>query len=296
MDAEDGDVRQKEALTLLQLKLLSFVLIWIFGFTGGLLPLKRSIPWLLSLGNCFSGGVFLGAGLIHMLAEAVEGMREIGPQYEKQAYIYFIVGILLPFAVERIVMSQIDTASLISGMGDKEGSKKGSTSMYLLLLMLGVHALIEGAALGVQNNHDDTRAILYAILAHKFFAGFALGVSVMKANLSTWRYLQLITLFALTTPSGILLGVFVSAGSLNGFWAVAMQSIAAGTFIYVALVEVITEEFSSDSGGHSHGHSHHDLESAKVTPGELLSEMWKKFISLIAGVVITAYFALISEH
>ena len=107
-------------------------------------------------------------------------------------------------------------------------------STLMLVVTLSVHALIEGRrqiehkidvrlqqwlsnlfslglALGVEDRISDATTILIAILAHKFFAGFALGVSLVKGNLTTRRVIQSVGLFAVTTPVGILLGLLLTS-------------------------------------------------------------------------------------
>ena len=56
----------------------------------------------------------------------------------------------------------------------------------------------------------------------------------------------LITLFSLTTPCGIILGIVLSG--ISSIFEAVFLSISAGTFLYISASEVIVEEFSV--GGH----------------------------------------------
>ncbi len=58
---------------LLWFKIQAMAIIGAVAFGGGIVPLKKQSPTLLSYGNAFSGGVFLAAGFLHMLGESVEG-------------------------------------------------------------------------------------------------------------------------------------------------------------------------------------------------------------------------------
>ena len=57
-------------------KVAAILLIIMAGLSGGLVAVKIGVSdrgkRLLSLGNAFAGGIFLGAGLIHMLSDANE--------------------------------------------------------------------------------------------------------------------------------------------------------------------------------------------------------------------------------
>ena len=48
--------------------------------------------------------------------------------------------------------------------------------LYVLTVLLSMHSLIEGVALGVGTTINDTLGLLLAICAHKWFEAFALGV------------------------------------------------------------------------------------------------------------------------
>ncbi len=65
-----------ESLLLIILKILALLIIWLMTIVFGLLPVKvpsfKQNTLLLSLSNCFAGGLFLAIGLTHMLPEARE--------------------------------------------------------------------------------------------------------------------------------------------------------------------------------------------------------------------------------
>jgi len=66
----------------LGLKLLAVLLIFVAGVVGGMLPLWiESKPYherVTTLGLGFTSGIFLGAGLLHMLPEAQDHFAELG--------------------------------------------------------------------------------------------------------------------------------------------------------------------------------------------------------------------------
>ena len=113
---------------------------------------------------------------------------------------------------------------------------------YILLIALSIHGSIEGIALGVMNTVKDCSILFTAILLHKWAEAFALGISFYKSGTEKNNFINMIILFTLFGPLGIIIGmIFSDAGNLaKGI----MLGISGGTFIYVAASEIIVEEFS----------------------------------------------------
>ena len=118
---------------------------------------------------------------------------------------------------------------------------------YVLLLILSVHSIITGIALGTESRISQAAVIMLAVLAHKGTAAFALGVSMLRTSMQPSSFIRLIVFFCSTTPFGILLGIWVMS-VVTGRTAQAFEAIfdalAAGTFLYVAVVDIIEVEFS----------------------------------------------------
>ncbi len=287
---------------LLRFKLESLFYIAITALAGGLLPLKLRVrDRLLSFGNVLSGGIFLAAGFTHMLPEAVEGFKQLELlENLPLPYILCMFGILLTFFIEKVAFATqhqhhhalfsshgegVDLEELqqrhstqpeISrGIVKKEG--ESNVNMYMLIVLLSVHSVIEGIALGIEDTIEDTTTILIAIVGHKFFSAFAFGVNLAKNNVPSDKLVRFVLLFTCMTPFGIALGLTVIQNP-GGPLSQIMNAISAGTFVYIALVEVILEEFENpkdkywkfallmigtlimtvlSTRGHSHeGHSH----------------------------------------
>ncbi len=92
--------------------------------------------------------------------------------------------------------------------------------------------------------------ILLAILAHKGFAAFSLGVSFVRGGVSAQAYRRLLLFFACTTPFGLLLGTIASSalsGTTALWFEAVFDSLAAGTFIYVATMDLMHDVFEEVS-------------------------------------------------
>ena len=212
---------------------------------------RRLMTW----GNAFAAGVFLGTGLIHLLTEANETWLALGWSFP-MAQALAAVGFMTLLLVEHVLMprSAHDVVHAHSGeaLGTAAlGALSSSRVPYALLLALSVHSIIAGIALGAQDTAASAVLIFVAILAHKSSAAFALGVSLLRCSLPKARARGLLAIFALSTPAGILTGAALGGllRSRDGsYFDATFLSLAAGTFIYIAAVDILQDEFLQPGG------------------------------------------------
>jgi len=138
----------------------------------------------------------------------------------------------------------------------------------------------------------------------------------MRCSTSKTQNYYCSIVFSSTTPIGIITGLGVSAVISGGFFAEFTKAIAAGTFLYVGLVEVIMEEF----GGHDAPTQNHHPEEAEAEPepepevdqpftsrkytqlkkiGKILSTKytsWLKFGLIVLGVVLMSLVSAKDGH
>lgn len=228
-------------------KLVAFVVVFGTGVLGGAASLRLAVSSggqrLFSLGNAFAGGIFLGAGLIHMLPDAVEGVGAFtsGGDYPV-AELVCAGGFLAALALGKVFVNE----HALEGAGTA-----GGYYPYMLTLVLSAHSLIAGIALGAEGTVSGAAVILLAILAHKGSAAFALGVSLLRAGLEAGMVRRIVLLFSATTPTGILLGAGLTrlmTGSGEAAFEAVFDALAAGTFLYVAISHIIDEEFAPTAG------------------------------------------------
>ncbi len=226
---------------LLAIKISSCAILFLMAVLCGRWPLKLAAQpesrHTISLTNCFAAGVFLGAGLIHTLADSNAQLRNLSDF--PLAYVLASVGFFLVFGFDRLI---------------GHTAEPGSFSPYVLAMVLGVHSLIAGTAVGLEQDVSGGLILLGAILAHKGSASFALGASLTRAGLPESTIKRTVAYFALTTPLGIAAGTFLSqylAGPRAELIEGCFDGLAAGTFLYVAVMEIMADEFS--------GHGNHRL-------------------------------------
>jgi len=227
-------------------KVVAVFLIVLGGLAGGLAPIKIGISpkgeRLLSLGNAFAGGVFLGAGLIHMLPDANEKFNLLAKAsgYPLAALLCGC-GFLLVLFLEKALVGEKALGLM---------TKSRTVYPYILFLALSVHSIIAGLSLGLEKTLISSAVIFVAIMAHKSSGAFALGVSLKNESVSPNRLVWTVAFFSCMTPLGIMLGAAFSASASNvaavGAEAV-FDALAAGTFLYVAAIDIIEEVFEEDN-------------------------------------------------
>jgi zinc transporter 1/2/3 len=243
---------------LLGWKLLAVVVVFGAGMLGGLLPWKvaasRRSEAYLGWGNAFAGGVLLAAGLIHLLGDAADGFDAVWPDIDYPwAFTIAAGAFLLILGIERVLprASRLPVGAAHLGSDPEsdsilEAAEDTSKYPYLLLITLSIHSIIAGMALGAQQSLAGFAVIVIAIIAHKSAAGFALGVSLHRVGTSLGRARTLILGFSIMTPIGIVAGTLIAAlldTTGEQVFEALFDAIAAGTFIYIASLDIIREEF-----------------------------------------------------
>ncbi len=220
-------------MTLIDYKIIAALLIFLASIVTVIYPLrdkdkvKRDDS--LELGEALASGIFLGVAFFHMLPSAVTIFSHLYPQTTYPiAEAVCVSGFLLLLLLERLSLS----TTLLS---------PATTIPYILALILIIHSLTEGAALGIGNLAEAT-VLFIAIIAHKGSASFALCMTLLRYHLSMKRIIILLGLFSLMTPIGIALGTwmtFYTASSGGKLAAGIFNAFAAGTFIYISALHHI---------------------------------------------------------
>ena len=91
-------------------------------------------------------------------------------------------------------------------------------------------------------------SIFFAIVAHKGLAGFSLGAAFVKAKLDTLRFAIVGLIFSVSTPCGIAIGAALAESS-DGPVLGVLKALAAGTFLYVSVAELMIKELSEHEEG-----------------------------------------------
>ncbi len=224
-------------------KVLSVVLIITAGILGGIIPLGKRITSGgngLTFGNAFAGGIFLGAGFMHMLPDANSNfdLLKLNADFPFAEMIAGL-GFIFILSLERVI-AQKETADILK-------SKKNEFPL-ILFLVLAIHSIIAGMSLGLESTLISGLVIFIAIIAHKGSASFALGVNLVSSKANKSLIIKTIVFFSIMTPIGIIIGSVLDSieSSRISIWFEAIfDSLAAGTFIYIAILEIIDDVFAN---------------------------------------------------
>lgn len=254
-------------MTLIDYKIIAALLIFIISITTAIYPLKRktahkhshdeSLGTGEALGEALASGIFLGAAFFHMLPEAIRSFAEI--YGNTIAYpvpeVICMLGFLLMLFLERLSLFY-------------QSVRASHSIPYILALILIIHALVEGTALGIGAT-SEAIMIFIAILAHKGSESFALCVTMLRHHLPFKRILFIVIFFSLMTPIGIFLGTAMTIEGKSEVTGALFNAFAAGTFLYISTLH------------HIHFHKHH-----KETQGML------EFLCLALGLATMGLIAL----
>tara|TARA_R110000868_G_scaffold8205_3_gene42566 strand:+ start:154292 stop:155128 length:837 start_codon:yes stop_codon:yes gene_type:complete len=207
-------------------KLISMLIIFLVAIIAGSYPfLKRlgsergrEFP----IGESLAAGVFLGAGLLHMLGDSAQEFNQLGYHYPIP---FLLAGIMFLFLL------------WLEHLGREMQEHKGAGHpgfAVLAFVMLSIHSFLAGAALGLSATWSVFIVIFLAILAHKWAASFALAVQITKTTMSNKVGMLMFLVFALMTPFGILVGSVINQGTQHmPLLEPIFSALAAGTFLYL---------------------------------------------------------------
>jgi zinc transporter 1/2/3 len=126
---------------------------------------------------------------------------------------------------EDILHSDKTEEHILCGLIPKE-----NISTYLLLIAISIHSIFEGIALGLLSDNVEIFYMLIAVASHKWVEALSIGISLHKSDVDYSQFKNLINIFSLTTPIGVLLGLIFSGLSL--LIEATFLAISAGITIY----------------------------------------------------------------
>lgn len=232
-------------MTLVIYKLLASILIFLVSIATVIYPLKNKSTFKhtesLGLGEALASGIFLGAAFFHMLPDAIHTFAQIDASIKYPiAEAICVGGFLFLLFLERLSFTF-------------PAIQSKSTIPYMLAITLIIHALTEGAALGVGSRFSEAFMIFIAILAHKGSESFALCVILLKHQLPARHVFLIVAFFSLMSPLGIWLGTAINWMTLadHGELAAAVfNAFAAGSFLYISTLHHIHfHQHAKDSQG-----------------------------------------------
>lgn len=142
---------------------------------------------------------------------------------------------------------------------------------------MSFHSLLEGFALGVQDDNTAVWTLFVSLLLHKCIESFSVGLQISRSNEGKSKIvIATILIYSIMTPLGACAGTFLQNYGENTLakqmTIVILEGMAAGTFIYVTFFEILApEKFNRFSD-------------------------WKQFSSILFGFLVITLLQLVFGH
>ncbi|CAB3409317.1 unnamed protein product [Caenorhabditis bovis] len=115
---------------------------------------------------------------------------------------------------------------------------------------MSFHSLLEGFALGVQDSTRRIYSLFFSLLLHKSVEAFSVGLQISMANSNKIRSVFItILIYSAMAPFGAIMGCILQKSEPNIYkdsTIIILESLAAGTFIYVTFIEIMASEKSNE--------------------------------------------------
>ncbi|KAI3719209.1 hypothetical protein L6452_20104 [Arctium lappa] len=275
----DGD--KNKALKYKLIALASILVAGAIGvslpFAGKIFPALRPEKDGFFVVKAFAAGVILATGFIHILPQAFESLTSPCLKEEPWAKFPFTgfvamvatIGTLSFETLSAAYQLRDQTAAAAKVVGDVEGEEmdcvlvdahipvddSGLSEVHryrvvsqVLELGIIIHSVIIGLSLGASKSPKTIKPLIAALSFHQFFEGLGLGGCIFQAGIKSVASTLMGVFFALTTPSGIVIGILVSdTYERNSSTALIVQGVlnaaSAGILIYMALVDLVSPDF-----------------------------------------------------
>ena len=213
--------------------------IFLLALGAGLLPLfMRFGPRTLHAVVAAATGLFLGITFLHLLPELAARAHTI------KLWGFVLVGVLAVFLADVLLRRENDAHD--DEHADEHPAHHGGHRVVGIATFVGLslHTLGGAIAIGLDNESDLRRALVAATLTHKSAEAFSLVSVLLLGELSRRSIFGLLFAYALVTPVGIAIGRTLAQTSVLSSQAFGIaDSLAAGTFLYVAVAKLLPEVF-----------------------------------------------------
>ena len=195
----------------------------------------------------FGAGVFLGAVFFHLIPETIASQPDLsGPGRpgngetgltDVLTNLMILNGFMVILFVERVLVRHRHHDC------DDVAEHRHQVIGISAFIGLSIHSLLAGFALGASFSAPRMALVIFlAIVSHKSVAAFSLATVFRLSNIPLKRALAMLAVFALCTPVGALLSLPL-IHALSEIHVTIPTALAAGTFIYVATMDLLPEAF-----------------------------------------------------
>ena len=209
---------------------IDIIVLFLSVFLTGLIFLSRPLSKLINLRSflIFGGSYLFSLTIIHLLPEVFHQHNDgftLG---------YFVLlGFFIQLALEHFSQG-IEHGHVHV---QKESSRFLSRPVFLLI-SLSIHAFLEGTLLAHPNiviHEHSSKALLVGIVLHKIPAAIALCSVLMSVMESRGKIILYITVFAVASPTGLLLSDYlIAVNLLSNDSFLILFAIVSGNFLHIS--------------------------------------------------------------
>ncbi|MFQ5451110.1 MAG: ZIP family metal transporter [Nitrospinaceae bacterium] len=199
------------------------VFIFLISMVGGWIPTVKI--WSQSTFRMiisFCAGILLGAVFFHILPEITVVLGgKVG--------FSIMIGFILIFLLEKSIMVH----------PCEEGECNYHKIGVAAYVGIGFHSILDGMAIGAGSMMNLSLVIILAVTIHKFPASLALSSLLVRGGgYSREKILLSMFIFALATPLGALLSIFIFQG-LDDYVIASALGVSAGTFLFISVADLL---------------------------------------------------------
>jgi zinc transporter ZupT len=131
-----------------------------------------------------------------------------------------------------------------NGLDDPNATAVPATLTQAIGVFIGMalHSVMAGLTLGLKTDKTSMENLGIAIVCHKLFDVTALAIVLVRTDVGMLKSIPYCLIVALMTPIGCIAGI--NGGDVSNNTNGALQALATGTFLYVAIQEVLAHEFA----------------------------------------------------
>ena len=188
-----------------------------------------------------SAGIFLGILFFLLLPEAMHECEE-GDIEEKYMMIVVLSGFLVILLVDVLIKHFHMVGCPCECHEDQHRHRMGSLSAFI---GLSVHAFVDGLVLAAGLIADSSIGwlALGGMCIHKFVVLFSLSSTFLLSDEDKSTIMKYLVSFSMITPIGAIISFLILNGvSVDGMVGLPL-AFSAGTFMYVALCDMLPEAF-----------------------------------------------------
>lgn len=206
--------------------------IFLAAIVGALPPLLwRWSDRQLHLFVAFGAGVFLGTVFFHLIPETITNEPSMLNKF------MLLNGFMVALFAERVLVRHAHHDC------DDKAEHRHQVVGISAFIGLSIHSLMAGFALGASFSAPNLAFVIFlAIISHKTVAAFSLATVFKLSEIPLKHGLFMLAAFTVCTPLGALISIPL-IHVLRDIHLTIPTALAAGTFIYVATMDLLPEAF-----------------------------------------------------